>query len=168
MRDDKIDNVVFWTLLILFCSILFGGGFFLGRYSSPEPETIEKHDTTYIHSVDTLTVHKDSIVYRDRIVIDTFHIRDTFLIREQLTYEDSLSQIWVSGINPSIDSIKHFIPRDTVVITNNITHIVTKKHGWTVNVCLYGGYGGCMVDKRLYGSPEVGIGMSIGYGFIIK
>ena len=169
-EDNKTNKTNTGNVLItLFVGlVLIAVALLVGRCTKtcPDPETIETHDTTYIHHTDTVKV--DTIIYKDRTILDTFIIRDTFLIREQLSYEDSLSQIWVSGINPSIDSIKHFIPRDTVVITNDITHVIQRKHGWTVTVGVYGGYG-ISIDgqKRLIGSPEIGIGVAIGYGFDI-
>lgn len=156
-RNGLITGAIGIVLVII--------AFLLGRctYECPEPETIEKHDTTYIHSTDTVKV--DTIIYKDRIVLDTFYIRDTFLVREQLTYEDSLSKIYVSGIDPSIDSIIHYIPRDTVIITNDITHVVKKKWNFGIGV---GGYVGAGVGynplKGSFGvnAPEVGVGVIVG------
>lgn len=158
-RNGLITGAIGIVLVII--------AFLLGRctYECPEPETIEKHDTMLIHSVDTVTVHKDSIVYKDRVILDTFIIRDTFLVSEQLTYEDSLSKIWVSGINPAIDSIVHYIPRDTVIINNDITHVVKKKWNFGIGV---GGYVGAGVGynplKGSFGvnAPEVGVGVIVG------
>lgn len=146
--------------------------FFVGRCTAPEPEEsiVTKSDTIYLHSTDTIKVPK--IEYVDRLILDTIHVTDTILIREQLEYEDSISHIWVSGIEPAIDSIIYFIPKDTVLINTEttITKVELKHHGWGITVGPYVGFGGNYnpFNQTFGGGVEVGLGVSIGYSFLFK
>ena len=152
--------------------VLMAAMFFLGRCTAPSPEEkIEfKSDTILVEKWDTVKLR--DIVYKDRIVLDSVYVHDTILVREQLEYSDSLCHIWVSGIQPEIDSIEHFIKNDTVIINNEttITKIDTKHHGWGLTVGPYVGFGGNYnpFSQTFGGGVEVGIGVSIGYSFIFK
>lgn len=132
----------------------------------PEPTIEIVYDTVYLHSVDTITVTKENIRYVEKKVTDTLYLHDTILFREQLVYEDSLSTIYVSGIEPSIDSVKHYIPRDTVLINTNttITQIKKKNFGQYVGIGVGIGYGVSMTPKPQF-SPYVGVSITYGFGY---
>ena len=106
------------------------------RNSPGEPQTI-KVDTLVIH--DTIKVTEpDSVTKKvvDSVLVpitDTIRLRDTlyvFLEREQVRWEDSLSRVYASGINPQVDSVIHYT-RDRIV-TREIPVIRTKKTRWGV------------------------------------
>lgn len=133
--------------------------------------TEKNSDTVYIHSTDTLYLPKDSIIYKWKKVTDTLYLpKDTTLLVEQKYYEDSLSGIWISGVNPEIDSIKHFIPRDTVVVTNEITHTVIQevRSGWGITIGGYAGGGGYVINGQVGVAPEIGLGCTVGWTYIFK
>lgn len=106
------------------------------RNAPGEPQTI-KVDTLVIR--DTIKVTQPVYVTRrvvDSVLVpihDTTRIRDTlyvYLAREQITWEDSLSRVYASGINPQVDSVIHYT-RDRIV-TREIPVIRTKKTRWGV------------------------------------
>lgn len=167
---EKTRNILITLSAALVLAIIT---FLAGRCTAPQPEEkIEfKTDTLLIKSWDTLYV--DTIIYKERKVLDTVYLHDTILLREQLEYEDSLSHVWVSGIEPSIDSIVHFIPRDTVIVNNETTITKIQKKKWALVIGV-GGYFGAgagycpMTGKFGVQAPEVGIGVIIGGGYVIK
>lgn len=168
MEEKKENNPWIWIVFVIILLLMFVGGFLVGRYIyHVEPETVIefKTDTIYKHSIDTIKV--DKIVYKDKKVLDTIYVHDTVLVREQKVYEDSLSRIWISGIQPEIDSIQHFIPRDTVIVNNEttITKTVKKHWNWGVGLGAYVGAGaGYNPINNSFGvqAPEVGVGLIIG------
>lgn len=147
--------------------------FFVGRCTAPEPveSIVTKSDTIYTHSIDTIFVEKPMFI--SRTILDTVYIpKDTFLICESKTYEDSLATVWISGINPELDSIRYYIPKDSVFINTEttITKVELKHHGWGITVGPYVGFGGNYnpFNQTFGGGVEVGLGVTIGYSFLFK
>ena len=146
--------------------------FFVGRCTAPEPEEsiVTKSDTIYTHSIDTIFVEKPK--YITSIILDTMYIHDTVMLKEQKMYEDTLSTIWVSGFDVELDSVRYYIPRDSIFVNTEttITKVELKRHGWGITVGQYVGLGGNYnpFNQTFGGSVEVGIGVSIGYSFIFK
>lgn len=154
-------------IAILIGLVLVAVAFFTGRCSvkAPEESTETKSDTVYIEKWDTIKV--DTIIYRTKRIKDTIYLAaDTTLYVEQIEYEDSLSHIWVSGIEPAIDSIVHFIPRDTVLINSETTITKVEKKHWKqfVGVGLSGGYG-VSINQTPTFSPFVGVTVTYGFGY---
>lgn len=74
----------------------------------------------------------DTIAYP---VHDTTKVRDTlyvYLAREQVTWEDSLSRVYASGIDPQVDSVIHYTKNQ--IITRDIPVIQVKKTRWGIGV----------------------------------
>lgn len=152
--------------------VLMAVSFIMGRCTSPQPEedTETKSDTVYIEKWDTIKV--DTIIYRTKRIKDTIYLAaDTTLYVEQIEYEDSLSHIWVSGIEPAIDSIVHFIPRDTVLINSETTITIDKpqKHwkqfvGFGVHLGVSAGYNPIEKNAAIV-MPEIGVGFVYGLGY---
>lgn len=166
--SKKSSNKLIISVLcgITFCFVAF----FCGR-CSVKPQIIEgetKRDTTYITKTDTFLVVKDSIRYKTKLRLDTVYIHDTVLIREQKEYEDSVSRIWVSGIDPEIDSIRYTIPYREIIIESEVTKVERVRSGWAFTVGIYAGGGAAVRDGVVYLSPEIGIGGSIGWSWIIE
>lgn len=165
-KTHIIIEVVMAVLIVVLSLLLFRS---CGSETEPSIET--KIDTFYIRKTDTLLVEKPK--WKDRIVLDTIYIpSDTILIKEQKVYEDTLSTIWVSGINPLVDSIRYYIPRDTVIINKEttITKTKLKRNGWAITVGPYIGYGGFynQQNNTLGFGPSVGLSVSVGYSYIFK
>ena len=164
-KSYKYLSIVGWSIAIISTVLLV---FCKGCGHKEEPQIIEKVDTVVVTKIDTLKIKKDSIIYKTKTKLDTLYIHDTILIREQKEYEDSLSHIWISGIDAEIDSIHYTIPEKTVTITKEITKIEKQKTGWSLVVGPYVGYGIGIKDKNVIATPEIGIGVSIGWGVILK
>ena len=132
------------------------------------------HDTVSIH---TDSIHEkivyntkfDTIVeiqYKDTIIYDTIEIPIEHKVSEFKIEKDSLKiteKIYHSGFHSTIDSIKldynwnYEIPKSK-----------PKKIGIVWNIGPYIGYGINFNNGQYYFSPEVGVGVSIGIGGIIK
>lgn len=142
----KIENVTIITLVII---ILFLICFIVFRPPKTEVKTIETVKTDTI--VDTLKIKVDNIKYIEVKVLDTLYVEvhDT-LYTTQKHYADSLSDIWVSGINPSLDSVKYKLPCKTIYVDRLVeTEKIIKKRWY---------------EDRL----DVSVGVGCGYGLINK
>lgn len=155
-------------------SILLGVGmavavlasFYVGRRTAPfsELEPLEpKSDTLVIH--DTFTVIAPKIVTRrviDSVLIavtDTVMLHDTtyiYLEREQVTWRDSLCEVYASGIYPQVDSVIHFT--SDRIITIEKPYKVVEKTRWGVGFQVGVGMG--MNGKRVCATPYIGVGVS--------
>lgn len=119
----------------------------------------ERVDTVY--HWDTVTVYEPvtvtkTVVSKEYVMmVDTVSVRDTVYVildREQVTWEDSLSRVYASGIRPQVDSVLHFV-KETVV-TREVPVVEVKKTRWGIGI--QGGYG--VSDKGL--TPYIGVGVS--------
>ena len=136
MNYYKIFTVL---LAILSVVLLFSTVYFV---TNPQVkyETVTKYDTTYVHTIDTITVTKSDIVYKNTIVLDTVYLRDTIKLIEQKTYQDTLSTIFFHGIDCEIDSIEYRIPTDTVKFTiDNTVYVQEKDNFWKNRFCITAG-----------------------------
>lgn len=137
-----------------------------------EDSTEIKSDTVFIHSVDTFYIKKDSIRYKYKTRLDTIYIHDTILIREQKKYEDSISTIWISGIEPEIDSIHYYLPKDTFIVNTEITHTIYKENnnGWGITLGAYAGYGANAEPSNgiVKLAPSIGLSVTVGYTWLFK
>lgn len=151
-------NGLTFALCIILSIVCFAIGHHKGISGIVEPPK-PKVDTLLIR--DTITLSKP--IFLDRKVIDsvlvpvndTIRIQDTlfvYLEREQLRWEDSLSVVYASGINPQVDSVVHYLHER--VITREIPMIVEKRTRWGIG--FNAGYG---IGKEGL-SPWVGVGLS--------
>ncbi len=146
------------TMTIALCIICFISGY---DYASKHCANVVTRTDTIIKR-DTVTLVPDT-VYRtielgERIVKvavhDTLHRTDTMTVSlpfVQKQYKDSSYSAWVSGYEPSLDSIKIF-PKTIIVRESKVER--KKDRRWGV----YGGVGIGVSDRV---TPYVGIG--IGY-----
>lgn len=165
MNTKQIITIILVGLASIIAS------FFLGRCTTPEPEEtiITKSDTIYTHSIDTIFVEKPKLI--TSVILDTIYVpRDTFLVSESKTYEDSLSTIWISGIDAELDSVRYYIPKDTILINTEITKtIVERKHwgqfiGVGVTLGASAGYNP-MFKQPVWGAPTISVGLTYGWGY---
>lgn len=168
----KALNIVFGILFLV--SLIFNGYSFYQLRHLDAPGTIYLHDTVTITKdcVITKTKYKTvfdtitEIQYKDTVLYDTIylpieHIQSEFSIKkDSLTINET---IWHSGFHSTIDSIKldynwnYEMPKQK-----------PKKIGIVWNIGPYIGYGLNFNKGQYYFSPEVGVGVSIGIGGIIK
>ena len=157
METYKISTIVLSVVSVLFfCTTVY-----YATHIQIEYETVTKCDTTYVHTIDTVTVTKNDIVYKNTIVLDTLYLRDTIKLVEQKTYQDTLSTIFFHGIDCEIDSIEYRIPTDTVKFTiDNTVYVKEKDNFWknrfVVTAGIYAGYG--IITKK----PDIYVGVGIG------
>ena len=172
MNWKKTLNIVFGILFLV--SLIFNG------YSFYQLRHLDMPGTIYLH--DTVTITKDSIItktlqktvfdtiteiqYKDTVLYDTIYLPIEHHQSEFSIQKDSLTineTIWHSGFHSTIDSIKldynwnYEIPKPK-----------PKKIGIVLNIGPYIGYGINFNNGQYYFSPEVGVGVSIGIGGIIK
>lgn len=171
--DSKIDKILSYfedkKILILRGLILILGVVIVFLILCPKTEekevkTVVLHDTTVLYDTIEKTVTK--IQYKKIKTVDTIYLPTpdsiTDLPVEQKHYADSLSDIWVSGYKPEIDSINYHIPTKIEYLTKTIEVEKTKKPtfkdkiGFTIGV--YGGY------SPLYNNFDV----IVGAGFSIR
>ena len=168
----KVLNIVFGILFLV--SLIFNG------YSLYQLRHLDAPGTIYLH--DTVTITKDCVItktmwktnfdtiteiqYKDTVLYDTIEIPVEHKVSEFKIEKDSLKiteKIYHSGFHSTIDSIKldynwnYEIPKPK-----------PKKIGIVLNIGPYIGYGINFNNGQYYFSPEVGVGVSIGIGGIIK
>lgn len=172
MNWKKVLNIVF--VILFLASLIFNG------YSLYQLRHLDAPGTIYLH--DTVTITKDRVItktkyktvfdtivkiqYKDIVLYDTVYLPIEHNQSEFSIKKDSLTineTIWHSGFHSTIDSIKldynwnYEIPKQK-----------PKKIGIVLNIGPYIGYGINFNNGQYYFSPEVGVGVSIGFGGIIK
>lgn len=142
-------------------------GFLVGQYfhkESPVEPPIIQVDTLYVR--DTIKVTNPIFITKrvvDSILVPVkvpITIRDTIYValeREQVTWQDSLSRIYASGIMPSVDSVIHF--RENMIITKEIQVTKLKRSRWGIGIQASVGAG---VGTQGF-TPYVGIGVGVSY-----
>lgn len=160
-KNDTITFVLraLNVVVILFVIILL----LSPQNANNEVKTAVYHDTITIHDTIEKTVTK--IQYKEVKVIDTIYLTSSYygveLPIESKHYSDSLSDIWVSGYKPEIDSIKYHIPEQTIYIDKVVE--IDKPKKWyedrfIITAGVYGGY------SPLYNNFDV----IVGAGFSIR
>lgn len=77
---------------------------------------IKSIDTVVVRDTLRVEVPVEKIVYKDRKVVDTLYLQDTTpLPIEQKIYEDSISAIQISGVQPQIDKIEYHSRQYTLI-----------------------------------------------------
>lgn len=149
--SSKIGNLVTNTYFAVFFRIavlVFASLLMLKFCIRHREDTGAPSDTIFIFHTDTSYIRDTVFVYYPRpvsvLVSDTLIVRDTVLLKEQKFYKDSLYEAWVSGYEPSLDSICVFPVTKT--ITNTITNTVIE-------------------TKEVKKKTPFGIGIQAGYGY---
>lgn len=132
------------------------------RLILPQKETV---DTLFIF--DTIVFKKPVFVEKKVIekvpvpvpVSDTVMVYDTIYVymdREQIHWQDSISDVYASGYDVQVDSVRHKI--QTQVITKERDVIVKVKPKWSVGV--QAGYGAFANNGQIAASPYIGVGVT--------
>jgi len=123
--------------------------------------------------VDTLVIYETKLVEKPVFVekkvvekvpvpvpvSDTMMVHDTIYVymdREQVHWQDSLSDVYASGYDVQVDSVRHNI--QTQVITKERDVIVKVKPKWSVGV--HAGYGAFANNGQISASPYIGVGLT--------
>ena len=157
IMNYKITTILLTVLSVVLLSLTI----YYANNTQVKYETVTKNDTILIKSVDTITVTKKDIVYKNVIVTDTIFLRDTSLVVEQKRYEDSISTIFISGVNPEIDSIFYRLTKDTVIVSSEKIQTVKEKDNFfknrfVVTAGVYAGYG--LLNRQ----PDIYVGLGFG------
>ena len=99
----KISTILLTVLSVILLSLTI---YYANNTQVEYSETI-KIDTVVTHSIDTITIENNCISYKDVIILDTVFVKDTTLVVEQKVFEDSISTIYISGINPELEYIEY-------------------------------------------------------------
>ena len=172
MNWKKALNIVFGFLFLV--SLIFNGYSFYQLRHQDAPGSIYLHDTVTItkDSIITKTKYKSifdtitEIQYKDTVLYDTIEIPVEHKVSEFKIEKDSLKiteKIYHSGFHSTIDSIKLDYNWNYEILKPK-----PKKIGIVWNIGPYIGYGINFNNGQYYFSPEVGVGVSIGIGGIIK
>lgn len=162
-------------LSALIAGIIIGASFrSCGRSHSPSPDPIKIHDTISI--TDTLLREKIRTIFRTKA--DTFvlcqhdSIHDTIWMEipiDHKIYADRIKAdsgsfdvaIKYSGYRASLDSV------GIAYHAELMPSVIEKKRGigQFVGIGLGVGYGGTMIDQRIYAAPYVGVHLTYGFGY---
>lgn len=165
MSKEQFRNIC----ILLVCVIaIFVLAFFTGyRYGLNHAiiDSDVKVDTILVHD----TIMQYEPIYKEKRIVqkvlvpiekkDTLWRHDTLLIplnREQVVWKDSLSCVYASGINPQVDSVRHYVTHK--IITKELTQVVKKPTRWGVGI--QAGYGVTLQNKQVKGVPYVGVGLT--------
>ena len=177
MTMMKNNSILIYSVLV-FISLLILAGMVWCTYQYPRE--VVKSDTVFSTRVDT--IFKDTTIVEKQLVpkiiektkIDTVfsNAGDTIqLVTESKTYEKSLVsnkdtcdlEIYTTGINTSLDSLKMKLRTHTEIVTNTVEvtkYVEKKKTVWDyISIGLQGGYGYTLNSKEF--QPYVGIGIGI-------
>lgn len=173
----QIKNIIAVLLVAAFIASLYLNV----RFCMMRRESIAASDTTRVTIFDTipypLPVPKDSIVVRyitEKLPISTENehpgtensniapgnIPDSAEVEIPITqkvYEDSLYRAYVSGYNPSLDSLIIFPQHDITTITNNYTCPKPRQKRWGIGIHV--GYGVTIANTPQF-APYIGFGIS--------
>jgi hypothetical protein len=151
-----------YILIGFIMAVLTALGFFIGYRSAgnrpvlpiePKVDTLILRDTIKVTEpvlvvkrvVDTIPYPvKDTIMQHDTII--------AYLVREQVMWEDSLSRVYASGVNPQVDSVIHYT--NNMVIIQEIPVIQVKKTRWGIGI-----QAGATIGKDGV-APYIGVGGS--------
>lgn len=150
----KSLRAILITLAVL-ASFTYGRLLPFGGDSEPLKEKV---DTLFIR--DTIVAYKPQIVEKvklEKVILpaDTVMLHDTMFVllqKEQMVWQDSLAAVYVSGILPQIDSVKHFRSERVITIEKPIPVKVRDKWG----LGLHAGVGACKDGL----TPYIGVGVS--------
>lgn len=130
-----------------------------GRTEAPEPQ--ERIDTLTVVKVDTVTVVKPRYIAQTVVRTDTITVCDTLTVeveRVSRHYADSLYDAWVSGIDPTLDTLKVFPRSVTTYIDRTVTVERRVPARWGISITA--GYGITGSRDGIAAQPFVGVGVS--------
>lgn len=164
MSDNFKKILIVGAVVVAALAVLFVAGqrYAQKRLILPQKERV---DTLVIY--ETKLVEKPVFVEKKVVekvpvpvpVSDTVMVHDTIYVymdREQVHWQDSLSDVYASGYDVQVDSVRHNI--QTQVITKERDVIVKVKPKWSIGV--HAGYGAFAKNGQVYTSPYIGIGVS--------
>lgn len=124
---------------------------------------IKSIDTIVVRDTLRIEVPVEKIKYKDRKIVDTLYLptpKDTTpLPIEEKHYQDSIADIYISGFQPSLDSIHYHIPKQTIYV-DKVVEVPQTKKWWEdrfiFSAGVYTGY------SPIYNNFDVVVGFGIG------
>lgn len=120
-------------------------------------DSIVRNETIYVE------VPVEKIKYKEITKVESVYVEvpvtQEKILFEEKHYQDSIADIYISGFQPSLDSINYHIPKQTVYVDRTIEVPQVKKwweDRFVFTVGVYGGYG--IIHKQ----PDIFIGAGVG------
>lgn len=164
MSDNFNKILIAGAVMVAALAVSFVAGqrHALNRLILPQKERV---DTLFI--LDTIVSEKPVFVEKKVVekvpvpvpVSDTIEVHDTIYVymnREQVHWQDSISDVYASGYDVQVDSVRHNI--QTQVITKERDVVVKVKPKWSIGV--HAGYGAFAKNGQIATSPYIGVGVS--------
>lgn len=129
-----------------------------------------------IAKMDTITIYKEKMQYKPkevaRIKVGTISVPEVLALhdtvthtivleREQVVYADTCFVAWVSGYEPSLDSIAIRIPYRTITKTVQVPQVRKQRVTFGVQAGIGAQYG--LIGKRFDVGPSFGIGVQYNF-----
>lgn len=163
-NTKKYKDIIICVLSALCCAMVF---FIIfdnkTSQNASKVANIKSIDTVVVRDTLRIEVPVEKIKYRDRKVVDTLYLptpQDTTpLPIEQKHYQDSISDIYISGYQPQIDSIQYHIPYKTVYVDKVVEVPQVKKwyeDRFIFSAGVYTGY------SPIYNNFDVIVGFGVG------
>lgn len=173
MKDLKYI-FIFLTVVVLVIGVMCGISQCNRKNTTTVPEVVTITDTVYIDK-ERIVEHTNT---KYITLVDTFYIKgdtlkDTIWLKdlpiEHKVYTDTITtdstrsiiKASYSGFNPSLDNL--YIQTE-ITQQKQDKYPSRKKFGWNISGGLYGGYG--LGINGL--TPQIGLGVTIGWGYRIK
>lgn len=163
---DNITLILGVLILVLMLFIIYS--LLTPQNGENEVKTVVSTDTITIHDTVEIKVPVEKIEYKEKEVIDTLYLptpqdKDTLeLPIEQKLYEDSISRIWISGYEPTIDSIIYYLP-EKINYIDRVVEVEREKKWYEDRFVIFAGtsagYG--IFSKQLDIYVGVGVGIRL-------
>ena len=129
-----------------------------------------------IAKTDTITIYKEKMQYKPkeaaRIKVGTISIPEVLALhdtvthtivleREQVVYADTCFVAWVSGYEPSLDSIAIRIPYRTITKTVQVPQVKKQRVTFGVQAGVGAQYG--LISRKFDVGPYIGAGVSVNF-----
>lgn len=168
--DMLVENKlkIYKTIICILSGFLLAMIFFIifdnkSSQNASKVANIKSIDTVVVRDTLRVEVPVEKIVYKDRKVVDTLYLQTpqdtTPLPIEQKIYEDSISTIQISGVQPQIDKIEYHIPQQTIYVDKVVEVPQVKKwyeDRFIISAGVYTGY------SPIYNNFDVIVGFGVG------
>lgn len=157
-----------WHFVYLFILVVLAVGIGMGFRKDVKTEAI--YHTTTDTIFDTVTNIKYDTIKQTKLVCKTEREIDTLFIRDTINYmpvtqkyysQDSVYDIWVSGIYPNLDSVNVYQKTEYSVVTKEITKTV---HPQTTDWYVFAGLNA--IDGTL--APKIGVSLKTKKDWLIS
>jgi hypothetical protein len=132
----------------------------MGHLKPIKVDSIVRTDTVYIEIPKTLIKYKE-ITKVESVYVEVPTTQEKIPF-EQKHYQDSIADIYISGFQPSLDSINYRIPKQTIYVDRTIEVPQTEpwyKNRFIISAGFSAQYG--LVHKQWDVGPYIGLGIRL-------